>query len=269
MIPSPLARQTCPMYLAHMTMAIEITDVTVKFPSRDGTVVALDNVSFSVETGQVCAFLGPNGAGKTTAVHVLLGFVEPTSGTAMVFGEDVRKSIARQRIGYLPEHPDTYGFLTGRELLSLTGKLFGMRHNRLATRVDEVLDTLGISFAAGRRIATYSRGMKQRVCLAQALINDPDLVILDEPTGGLDPFGRADIRQIISDLRDRGKTVFFSSHELSEAEMVCDHIVIVSDGRVVAQGATSELIGPAENLEKYFTDVIREKRTSDKNEATS
>jgi len=240
-----------------METAIATRDLTVVYPSRTGSVRALDGVSLTVEQGQVFGFLGPNGAGKTTAMHVLLGFAAITSGEAQIFGTDVRKSIARQRIGYLPEHPDTYRFLTGRELLKLTGRLFLVRGHELRDRVNESLSQTGMEDAADRRIGTYSRGMMQRICLAQALINDPDLVILDEPTGGLDPIGRMGIREIIRSLRDRGKTVFFSSHELSEVELVCDHLAIISRGRIVAEGAAAELVPEGESLERYFMKTVQ------------
>lgn len=240
--------------------AIETRDLTVVFSSRRGTVCALDRLSLKVETGQVFGFLGPNGAGKTTTMHILLGFIAPTAGQALLFGRDVRDSIARQRIGYLAEHPDTYRFLTGRELLYATGRLFLLPKELLRARVNETLEQVGLLHAADRRIATYSRGMMQRICLAQALINDPDLVILDEPTSGLDPIGRMEIRKIIAQLKSRGKTVFFSSHELSEVELVCDHIAILAHGRIVAQGSTSKLVAPNENLERFFMRVIKENR---------
>ncbi len=240
-----------------MTSALELDDLTVEFPLRGGMMKALQGVSLQVNPGTVFGFLGPNGAGKTTTMHVLLGFVQPTSGSARIFGEDVRKSIARQRIGYLPEHPETYRFLTARELLGMAGRIFGMKGGTLRGRIDSLLRTVSLEEAADRRIATYSRGMMQRVGLAQALINDPDLVILDEPTGGLDPLGRMEIRAVIADLRSRGKTVFFSSHELSEVELVCDHIAILARGRVVAQGAADKLVAPGERLEQFFLRVVR------------
>ena len=240
-----------------MSAALELVNLEVQFPARGEIVRALQGVSLQVNPGTVFGFLGPNGAGKTTTMHVLLGFVEPTSGSARIFGEDVSKSLARQRIGYLPEHPETYRFLTSRELLRMAGRLFGMGGESLRQRIDELLHMVNLEAAADRRIGTYSRGMMQRVGLAQALINDPDLVILDEPTGGLDPLGRMEVRSIIADLRTRGKTVFFSSHELSEVELVCDHIAILAAGRVVAQGAAQELVGPNERLEQFFLRVVQ------------
>ena len=241
-----------------MEPAIEIRDLTVIFPSGRGVIKAVDRLTLSVPAGQVFGFLGPNGAGKTTTMHVLLGFIGATAGEARIFGMDVRRSIARSRIGYLHEHPDTYRFLTGRELLWMTGRLFRMRRRALRARVDQVLEQVDLSEHAGRRIGTYSRGMIQRICLAQALINDPELVILDEPTGGLDPLGRMAIRGIIAGLRDRGKTIFFSSHELSEVELVCDHLAILAKGKLVAGGPAAELVAPGQSLEKYFMGVIEQ-----------
>lgn len=240
-----------------MPPAIAIQDLVVTFPARGGAVEALRGLSLAVEEGTVFGFLGPNGAGKTTAIHVLLGFVQPVSGSASVFGEDVSRSIARQRIGYLSELPDTYPFLTGRELLAMAGRLFGLGGRRLRDRIDQLLQTVDLARAADRLIGTYSRGMMQRIGLAQSMINDPDLFILDEPTGGLDPLGRMEVRRIIADLRARGKTVFFSSHELSEVELVCDRLAVVAQGRVVAEGRAASLVRPGESLEQYFLRVVR------------
>jgi ABC-2 type transport system ATP-binding protein len=241
-----------------MSLAIETRDLTVEFRTRGGVVRALDRLNLSVHSGQVFGFLGPNGAGKTTAMHVLLGFLSPTSGEARLFGADVAASVARERIGYLPERPDAYRFLTGRELLAMAGRLFLMGGKELRTRVAEALESAGLADAADRRVGTYSRGMLQRICLAQALINDPDLVILDEPTGGLDPFARMRTRETISGLRARGKTVFFSSHELSEVELVCDRVAVLASGRIVAEGTVDELVPRGERLERYFMRVIDE-----------
>lgn len=238
--------------LRPMNLAIETKELVAEFPSSGGVFRALDGLNLKVQSGSVHGFIGPNGAGKTTTMHILLGFVEASSGSASIFGEDVRHSIARQRIGYLPEHPDTYRFLTGRELLRETGRLFLISGSNLKTRVEETLRMTGMTAAADRRIATYSRGMMQRICLAQALINDPDLVILDEPTGGLDPLGRLAVRNMVAELKARNKTVFFSSHELSEVEMVCDSVTILNRGRVVAEGPVAGLAAPGESLERYF-----------------
>lgn len=239
-----------------MEPVIEITGLHVRFAAHGGAVDALRGLNLRVAQGSVVGFLGPNGAGKTTTIHVLLGFISPTSGSARIFGCDSGSSMARERIGYLPEHPVTYGFLSGRELLTMAGRLFRMNRPALKAATEKVLAMVDMTAAADRRIATYSRGMLQRIGLAQALINDPDLVILDEPTGGLDPLGRADVRKIIAGLRAAGKTVFFSSHELSEVELVCDHVAIMAKGSLVAEGAVSSLVSPGQSLEQYFLRAV-------------
>jgi len=236
--------------------AIEIQDLCVSFPGRRGSVQALQNLTLRVEPGIVYGFLGPNGAGKTTTLQVLLGFQEATSGSASLLGRPVTQSIAREKIGYMTENPDTYGFLTGRELLTMAGRLFGLPLSVIRQRSTQLLEETGLSEAADRRIASYSRGMRQRICMAQALINDPDLLILDEPTGGLDPLGRRDIRRMIAARKAAGKTVFFSSHELSEVESACDRIAILSKGRLVAEGPVSKLVPPGESLELYFIKAV-------------
>jgi len=239
-----------------MSAAVDIQNLSVTFERGGTSVTALDRLDAVVPEGQVFGLLGPNGAGKTTLMHVLLGFVPPTSGQAAIFGTDVRRAIARQRIGFLPEHPDTYRFLTARELLHSAGRLFGMKGRPLRARSDALLERLDLTEAADRPAGTFSRGMLQRVCLAQALINDPDLVILDEPTGGMDPFGRLQIRAIIADLKARGKTVLLSSHELSEVELVCDAVAILYKGRVITGGAAASLVPAGESLERFFIRTI-------------
>ena len=239
-----------------MVSALEIKNLSVQFSSRKGAILAVDSLNLTVEQGQVFGFLGPNGAGKTTTIHVLLGFIKKFSGEASIFGDNVRHSIARQCIGFLPEHPDTYQFLTGRELLAMAGNLFLMHGKSLDVRIDELLDLVELIDAADRRISTYSRGMMQRIGLAQSLIHDPDLLILDEPTSGFDPLGRIRVRHIIASLRNQGKTIFFSSHELSEVELVCDHIAIIASGRIIAGGRVRDLVKPDESLERYFLRVL-------------
>ncbi len=240
-----------------MELALEIKDLTVSFNKGRKVVTALDKVSLSLPQGRILGFIGPNGAGKTTAMHAMLGFLKPDSGSISLLGTDVSKSIARAKIRYLQENPHTYGFLSGRELLLATARLFNLSRKECRFRAKRLISEMDLEDAADRRISTYSRGMTQRICLAQALINDPELVILDEPTGGLDPFGRQQIREIISSLKNKGKTVFFSSHELSEVELVCDYIAILSRGRIVAQGATSQVISGDESLERFFMRVVK------------
>jgi ABC-2 type transport system ATP-binding protein len=218
---------------------------------------ALKGLNLSVHAGEVFGFLGPNGAGKTTTINVLLGFIPPTRGTAYLFGIDVRQPIARQRIGYLPEMTYYYKFLTAEELLRFYARVFGLPRLEADKRIDELLKLVELESARKRLIKTYSKGMQQRVGIAQALINNPDLLVLDEPTSGLDPLGRMKVREIIQRLKNEGKTVFFSSHELGEVETVCDRVAIINRGELKAVGGVDEVIGTNHtNLEKAFLDII-------------
>ena len=203
---------------------------------------AITDVSFSVEPGQIFALLGPNGAGKTTTLKVLMGLVRPTSGNASVLGAPVGTLASKQRLGYLPETPYFYEYLSGRELLVFMGKLFGMGRAEAARRAGELLEQVQMTRAGDMALRRYSKGMLQRIGLAQALINDPDLVILDEPLTGLDPLGRKDLRQIIAGLREQGKTVVLSSHILSDVEMLADEVVILVRGRTVNRGKLHDLL---------------------------
>jgi len=239
-----------------MKLAIEIKDLSVTYSTGKHAFPALKNLNLQIPAGNVFGFLGPNGAGKTTAMHVLLGFIPPTSGSATIFGTDVSQSIARQRIGYLAEHPNTYKFLTGRELLKAAGQLFLIPKIKLDERIEELLLQLDLEDAGNRRVGTYSRGMLQKICIAEALINDPDLVILDEPTSGLDPISRKHIRDIIEGIKKRGKTVFFSSHELSEVELVCDSLAILNKGELVTTGPAATLVPKGESLERFFMQTV-------------
>ena len=218
---------------------------------------ALNGLNLSVNAGEIFGFLGPNGAGKTTAINVLLGFIPPTRGTAYLFGIDVRQPIARQRIGYLPEMTYYYKFLTAEELLRFYARIFGLPPAEADKRIDRLLKLVELEPARKRLIKSYSKGMQQRVGIAQALINDPDLLVLDEPTSGLDPLGRMKVREIILRLKNEGKTVFFSSHELGEVETVCDRVAIINQGELKVQGPVGELVAQhGANLEKVFLDII-------------
>src|SRR6266480_296616 len=225
--------------------------------SRQPRKVAVKELNLSVRAGEVFGFLGPNGAGKTTTMNVLLGFVNATSGAAFLFGVNVRQPIARQSIGYLPELTYYYKFLTAEELLRFYARIFGIPGDVAEQRIDQLLQLVELEHARKRPIKTYSKGMQQRVGLAQALINDPDLLILDEPTSGLDPLGRMKVREIIQRLKSKGKTVFFSSHELGEVERVCDRVAILHQGELKAIGSVSDLEGKYKcNLEKIFLDIV-------------
>ena len=244
-----------------MSVILKMEKLRVEFTSREfrqTTKVALDSLDLEVNVGEVFGFLGPNGAGKTTAINVLLGFVPPTRGAAYLFGIDVRQPIARQRIGYLPEMTYYYKFLTAEELLRFYACIFGLPRKEADKRIDQLFKLVELEPARKRPIKSYSKGMQQRVGLAQALINNPDLLILDEPTSGLDPLGRMKVREIIQRLKNEGKTVFFSSHELGEVETVCDRVAIINQGELKAAGRVSDLVAQQHqaNLEKAFLDII-------------
>ncbi len=242
-----------------MSVILKTDKLRVEFTSREfrqATKTALVGLDLEVNAGEVFGFLGPNGAGKTTTMNVLLGFVPPTSGTASLFGIDVRQPISRQRIGYLPELTYYYKFLSAEELLRFYGKIFGLTRAEMDKRIPELLKLVELEHAANRPIKSYSKGMQQRAGLAQALINNPDLLVLDEPTSGLDPLGRMKVRQIIQRLKNDGKTVFFSSHELGEVETVCDRVAIVHQGELKAVGTVAEVSRGHENLEKAFLQIV-------------
>src|SRR5208283_4992730 len=243
-----------------MSVILKTEKLRVEFTSREfrqTTKVALNRLDLEVNTGEVFGFLGPNGAGKTTTINVLLGFVPPTSGVAYLFGIDVRQPIARQRIGYLPEMTYYYKFLTAEELLRFYAKIFGLSRTEADKRIDQLLKLVELEPARKRPIKSYSKGMQQRVGLAQALINNPDLLILDEPTSGLDPIGRMKVREIIQRLKNEGKTVLFSSHELGEVETVCDRVAILHQGELKVEGRVDELLQKYQtNLEQIFLQII-------------
>ncbi len=243
-----------------MDTIIELKNLRVEYKGQSGgqdPKIAVRDLNLRVEAGQVFGFLGPNGAGKTTTMNVLLGFVPPTAGSASLFGVDVREPIARQRIGYLPELTYYYKFLTAEELLRFYAKIFGLTRSETDKRIETLVKLVDLEGASKRPIKTYSKGMQQRVGLAQALINNPDLLILDEPTSGLDPLGRMKVREIIQRLKNEGKTVFFSSHELGEVETVCDRVAIIHQGELKMEGSVSDLTAKYQtNLEQIFLDII-------------
>jgi ABC-2 type transport system ATP-binding protein len=204
---------------------------------------ALDGLSFSIPAGGVFGLLGPNGAGKSTTLKLLMDLIRPTAGRAELLGRPPGDLEARSRLGFLPEHPTFYDHLTAEELLTYFAGLFGMRGADRRRRVSDVLDRVGLGADRRRPLRQYSKGMVQRVGLAQALVNDPELIVLDEPMSGLDPVGRRDVRQLILELRDEGRTVLFSSHILSDAEMLCSAVGILARGRLMASGTLTELTG--------------------------
>jgi ABC-2 type transport system ATP-binding protein len=260
---------------------------------------AVDNVDFEVRRGEVFGLLGPNGSGKSTTVKMLLGLLYPTRGYIEVFGRSPRHVATKSRIGYLPEESYLYRYLDSRETLDFFGKLFSLAPKERDNRIEQLLDMVGLAQTRTRAVGEFSKGMQRRIGLAQALINDPDLVILDEPTSGLDPIGCREVKDLILALARRGKTVILSSHLLSDVEDVCDRVVILYGGRVQAMGTLKELLAtpdviritvpvlpreklervleiirsdvaadriridnPTQNLESYFLDVVQKARAS-------
>lgn len=203
---------------------------------------ALSGLTMSVSEREVFGFLGPNGAGKTTAIKILTGLIFPTSGSAFLFDRPAGDREAKQRLGFLPEHPYFYDHLTGREMVEYAGQLFGLTRADARSRATRLLERVGLAHAADQVMRGYSKGMLQRVGIAQALVNDPPLVILDEPMSGLDPVGRKEVRDIILEMRTEKRTVFFSTHILSDVEVVCDRIAILHRGKLVTLEPLQELL---------------------------
>ncbi len=202
---------------------------------------AIDGVTLDVASGEVLGYLGPNGSGKTTTMKLLMQLIYPTSGSAEILGHPAGDLDVRRRLGFLPESPYFYDNLTAEELLRYFARLFGCDRHEADRRADSLLDRVGIGNERKLHLRKYSKGMLQRVGIAQALVNDPEVLFLDEPMSGLDPLGRRDIRHLLLSLRDEGRTLFFSSHILSDAEAICSRVAILSEGRLIASGKLSEL----------------------------
>ena len=226
------------------TPAVQIENISKIFPIplRRQRVQAVKNLSLVVEPGQVYGLLGPNGCGKSTTLKILLGLVTPNSGRALVFGKDSREYRSRRDVGFLPENPYFHKFLTAAELLSFHGKICGLSGKKLTARIDELIDLVGLRDARDRRVGGFSKGMLQRIGLAQALVHDPGLVVLDEPTAGVDPAGSHQIRDLILDLKKRGKTILLTSHLLEQVQEICDRVGIMARGEMIREGPLEDLV---------------------------
>ncbi|MEI8341269.1 MAG: ABC transporter ATP-binding protein [Verrucomicrobiota bacterium] len=226
------------------TPAISIRNLTKIYPVpfRREKVHAVKNLSLEVESGQVYGLLGPNGSGKSTTMKIVLGLVPPTAGTTEIFGRDSTQVDSREDVGFLPENPYFYKFLTGQETIRFFGKLCGLSGSTLTDRVDELLKRVGLEDARNRRLGGYSKGMLQRIGLAQALVQNPRLLVLDEPTAGVDPAGSREIRDLILDFKSRGITVLLCSHLLGQVQEICDRIGILHQGTLVREGKLGDLI---------------------------
>jgi ABC-2 type transport system ATP-binding protein len=215
---------------------------TFRRPFSGKRVEAVRGISFQVRRGEIFGFLGPNGAGKTTTIKMLMGLAAPTAGSMQLLGVELPSSDVMRRIGFLPENPYIYPYLSPREFVTLCGRLSGLHGNALRERVGRVIDHVGMAYAIDRPARALSKGMLQRVGLAAALVHDPELLVLDEPMSGLDPVGRKEVRDLIVEQRQLGRTVFFSSHILSDVEMLCDRVCILRKGEVVVAGALHDLL---------------------------
>lgn len=233
---------------------IELENVDVAY--RDKPV--LKGLNLRVASGEIFGFIGPNGAGKTTAIKAILGLVRPSRGRALLNGLPPTDIRSRRSVGFLPEETTYYRYLTPREILFFYGKLFGLGRAELEKRVDELIALVGLGDDARRRVGTLSKGTAQKIGLAQSLVNDPEVLVLDEPTSGLDPIARLALRSILSNLKKRGKTVFFSSHELSEVELICDSMAIVKEGSIIRSGPIKSVLASTggQSLERFFLDTI-------------
>jgi ABC-2 type transport system ATP-binding protein len=234
---------------ADLAVAVEGLTKVFSIPFRKQSITAVRDLNLRVETGEVYGLLGPNGSGKSTTLKIILGLVSPTSGRTEIFGQDSSQVATRQSVGFLPENPYFYKFLTGAETLRFFGKLCGLRGWDLKDRVQELLDLVGLTDARNQRLSTYSKGMLQRIGLAQALINEPALIVLDEPTAGVDPAGSREIRNLIVDLKKRGVTVLLSSHLLEQVQEICDRVGILAKGTLVREGHLEELIAIEDRTE--------------------
>lgn len=242
---------------------IEVSDLHLAYGRGAKRTLAVDGLSFVVRRGETVGFIGANGAGKSSAIKAIMGFTFPESGAIKVFGETAGSIESRRQIGYLPEVTLYYPFMKAREVLELYGGLHGIDRKTLKQRVPEMLAKVGLGGREEKLVKSFSKGMQQRIGIAQALISDPELLILDELSSGLDPLGRYDLRATLLEYKSRGKTIFFSSHELHEVEDLCDRVIMIHQGRKIADERLPELMqkikmaGETNTLERYYMGLVR------------
>ncbi len=233
---------------------IHVEKLCKSFWTPTGAVHAVADLTLNISSGTVFGFIGPNGAGKTTAMKMLVGLARPTSGTITLAGGTPDDLVIRRRIGFMPESPTFYSYLTGYEFMEFVGSLFEVE--RPQETIVELLREVDLTGREHRQIRTYSKGMLQRLGLAQALVNDPDILFLDEPLDGLDPLGRAEMKEIFLKIKSRGKTVFINSHVLSDMEEICDHVGIIDQGRLIAHDTPRALVAGHRDLEDAFVALV-------------
>lgn len=239
---------------------IQVQDLVVEYGKAKKLHRAVDGISFDVHEGECVGFIGANGAGKSTTIKTLMGFMFPASGSAQVFGARAGTTESRMRIGYLPEVALYYPFMKAHELLELYGGLGGLSKAELRKRIPGLLERVGLGGHSGDLLKSFSKGMQQRLGIAQSLITEPDLLIYDELNSGLDPLGRVDLRTVLLELKEQGRTIFFSSHELTEVEALCDRVLMIHKGKVVKNAPLEQLLADSggASLENYFIDLIKE-----------
>jgi ABC-2 type transport system ATP-binding protein len=231
---------------------IEVEDLVVEYGSGSKKTRAVDGLSFRVNAGECVGFIGANGAGKSTTMKTLMGFIFPTSGTARVFGAPASEGKSRERIGYLPEVALYYQFMKARELLELYGGLHGLSRADLKTKIPAILEKVGLAGRGESLLKNFSKGMQQRLGIAQSLIAEPEALFFDELSSGLDPIGRYELRDLLVELKEQGRTIFFSSHELSEVESLCDRALIIHRGRAIQEGTVDDLLRSSRTLKLEF-----------------
>ena len=238
-----------------MEHVIDIQNLIVSYGKKR----VLDGLSLQVRKGEIFGFLGPNGAGKSTTIKTILGLILPSEGGILLHGLAPSHTGSRAKVGYLPEEATYYRFLSPVEILTFYGEIFKIPKEVLKKRIEKLLALVGLADVRDKLISTFSKGMVQKVSLAQALINEPETLILDEPTSGLDPLARMDLRKILFDLKNEGRTIFFSSHELSDVELLCDSVAILKAGKIIKHGPLSEVLGSTQerNLEQFFVDTVK------------
>ena len=241
-----------------MASVIQIQDLTVDYTRQR----ALDGLSLQVNRGEIFGFLGPNGAGKSTAIKTILGLIFPKSGNVLLHGLPPTNPKSREKVGFLAEEANYYRFLTPLEILKYYGDICEVPKETLKIRIPKLLELVGLSEVKNKQVGGFSKGMAQKISLAQALIHEPETLILDEPTSGLDPIARMDLRKILQGLKNEGRTIFFSSHELSEVELLCDSIAVLKAGKLVTSGPLAQVLGGSDqHLERFFINTIQESRT--------
>ena len=251
--------------MSETVLRVDALTKTFRKPFMGSKVQAVRGISFAVSRGEIFGFLGPNGAGKTTTIKMLMGLISPTAGTMEILGTPAPSPDVMGKVGFLPENPYVYPYLSAREFVSMCGRLCGLSGTTLRDRVVRAIERVGMGYAIDRTVRALSKGMLQRVGLAAALVHDPELLVLDEPMSGLDPVGRKEVRDLIAEEKNRGRTVFFSSHILTDVEMLCDRVCILRRGQVVVAGTIRDLLAQGKRRTEVTlagtTESLREELT--------